>query len=85
MTQRMPGVLAVGGEMKATFCLAKGDYAYMSPHIGDMGNLETLNAFERAVEHFKTLFRIEPEVIACDMHPGYLSSQWAREHDAPTV
>lgn len=75
----MPNVLAVGGELKATFCLTSGSQAYLSPHIGDMGNLETLDAFQRNVDHFQTLFRLSPEIVACDMHPGYASSQWARE------
>lgn len=72
--------LAVGGELKSTFCLAKADYAFMSQHIGDMENLETLTAFGQAVEHFKYIFRVQPEIIACDMHPGYLSTRWAQEH-----
>jgi hydrogenase maturation protein HypF len=75
----VPPLLAVGGELKATFCLTKGRYAYMSQHIGDMENLETLQAFEKAVAHFQALFRIRPQAIAADLHPGYLSSRWARE------
>ncbi|MBW7882327.1 MAG: carbamoyltransferase HypF [Caldilineaceae bacterium] len=71
--------LAVGGELKATFCLTQDDYAFMSQHIGDMENLETLDAFGRAVVHFQQLFRIQPELLVCDMHPAYLSSRWARE------
>lgn len=70
-------VLAAGGEIKSTFCLAKDGYAFMSQHIGDMENLETLQAFERAVEHMQKLFRIKPAIIACDLHPGYLSTRWA--------
>jgi hydrogenase maturation protein HypF len=73
-----PIVLAAGGELKATACLAKPPYAYLSQHIGDMGNLETLAAFERAQEHLRLLFRAEPAVVACDTHPGYLSVAWAR-------
>jgi hydrogenase maturation protein HypF len=72
--------LAVGGELKATFCLAHGDHAFMSQHIGDMQTLETTVAFERALAHMQTLFRIEPQVIAADLHPGYLSTQWAERH-----
>ena len=75
----VPPVLAVGGELKSTFCLAKDSHAFMSQHIGDMENLETLQAFEASVAHFKSIFRIEPEVIACDLHPGYLSTQWAEK------
>ena len=73
-------ILAVGGELKATFCLTKNKHAYMSQHIGDMQNLETLHAFEHAVGHFQEIFRVEPEIIACDQHPGYLSTQWAKDH-----
>ena len=72
--------LAAGGELKATFCLAVDEHAFMSQHIGDMQNLETLQAFERAMQHMQSLFRISPEIIAADLHPGYLSSQWAEAH-----
>ena len=75
--------LATGGELKATFCLAAGRDGFMSQHIGDMENLETLDAFTAAVGHFTGLFRIEPELIACDMHPGYLSTKWALERGLP--
>lgn len=79
--------LAVGGELKATFCLTTGDHAFMSQHIGDMENLETLEAFSHAVDHFETIFRTRPEVLACDRHPGYLSTRWARERagDRPLI
>lgn len=79
LSRTVPCVLAAGGELKATFCLTKDRHAYMSQHIGDMGNLETLRAFERAVAHFMTLFRARPERIACDLHPGYLSTRWAEQ------
>ncbi len=84
-----PVVLATGAELKATACLAKPPYAYLSQHIGDMGNLETLGAFKRAQEHLRLLFRAEPALVACDTHPGYLSVEWARrfaqEHGLPLV
>ncbi len=69
--------LATGGELKATFCLASDDHAFMSQHIGDMENLETLDAFAAAVDHMERLFRITPRIIATDLHPGYLSGRWA--------
>ena len=75
----LPNILAVGGELKAAFCLTREDYAFMSQHIGDMENLETLRAFEKSFEQMKNLFRITPEIIACDKHPNYLSSNWARK------
>lgn len=73
-----PPILAVGGELKATFCLTRGRHGFMSQHIGDMANLETLEAFERAVEHMTALFATVPEVLAADAHPRYLSAEWAR-------
>ncbi|HEY0163670.1 MAG TPA: carbamoyltransferase HypF, partial [Edaphobacter sp.] len=73
-----PALLGAGGELKATFCLARGRRAYMSQHIGDMENLETQAAYERSLEQMRRLFRIQPEVVACDLHPGYLSSLWAK-------
>jgi hydrogenase maturation protein HypF len=79
LPRRVPTVLAVGGELKATFCLTRGHHAYLSQHVGDMENLETLRAFEQGFAHFQALFRATPERIVCDAHPGYLSSRWAAE------
>ncbi len=79
----VPPILATGGELKATFCLTAGRDGFMSQHIGDMENLETLEAFTAAVDHFTDLFRIEPEMVACDMHPGYLSTKWALGRGLP--
>lgn len=75
----VPPVLAVGAELKATFCVAQGRDAYLSQHIGDMESLETLAAYERAVAHLLSLFAIEPSLVAVDPHPGYLSSRWGRD------
>jgi len=82
LARPVPPTLAVGGELKATFCLADGTNAFMSQHIGDMENIETLDAFTAAVEHMTGLFRIEPELVIADMHPRYLSTRWAQEHYA---
>lgn len=71
--------LAVGGELKNTFCLGADHAAFLSQHIGDMETLETLRAFEQSVAHFQKIFEIRPELIVCDRHPNYLSSRWARE------
>lgn len=76
-------VLAVGGELKATFCLAQGREAFVSAHLGDMENLETLEAFERAYQHLSKLLGIVPEQIYCDAHPQYLSSWWAQRQGLP--
>ncbi len=71
-------VLAVGGELKNTFCITSGDHAWVSQHIGDMENLETLDAFGATVELFETMYAVAPDVVAADAHPRYLSSRWAR-------
>ncbi len=70
-------ILACGGELKNTFCLTRGQYAFMSHHIGDLENLETLTSFEEGIKHFKKLFYIEPKAVAYDLHPDYLSTQYA--------
>ncbi|HEX2782885.1 MAG TPA: carbamoyltransferase HypF [Ilumatobacteraceae bacterium] len=72
--------LAVGGELKNTCCIASGRRAWVSQHIGDMENLETLGAFERTVDGFQRMYAVEPTVIASDRHPGYLTRRWAVEH-----
>jgi len=73
----VPPTLAVGSELKATFCVANGRRAWLSQHIGDVENLETLEALERGVEAFRLMYDIDPVVLAVDMHPGYLSRAWA--------
>ncbi|MGQ9524326.1 MAG: carbamoyltransferase HypF [Armatimonadota bacterium] len=73
-----PDVLACGAEQKNTFCLARGDAAVLSQHIGDMDNAETADYFERAVEHFKALFQAKPTALAHDLHPGYRATAYAR-------
>lgn len=70
-------VLACGAELKNTFCLTHEGYAFMSHHVGDLENLETLEAFEEGIEHFKRLFRLSPAIIAHDLHPEYLSTKYA--------
>jgi hydrogenase maturation protein HypF len=79
-----PQILATGPELKNTFCLTKDNYAFLSHHIGDMENYETLQSFEDGMEHFEKLFRIEPEAIACDLHPNYLATRYAQERAQST-
>jgi hydrogenase maturation protein HypF len=77
-------VLACGAELKNTFCLTRDNHAFLSQHIGDMENEETLEHFENTVELYKRLFRVQPEVIACDLHPEYLPSKYAHTLSAET-
>ena len=74
-------VLGCGAELKSTFCLARGDRAWVGQHIGDLKNWETLSSFREGVEHFERLFGVEPEVVAHDLHPDYLSTGYAQERE----
>ena len=74
-----PAVLAVGGELKNTFCLTDGSRAYLSGHIGDMATWETLRAFERAVGQLSEI-RGTAVRLAADLHPGYHTRSWAERH-----
>ncbi|HEV2061393.1 MAG TPA: carbamoyltransferase HypF, partial [Solirubrobacteraceae bacterium] len=70
-------VLACGAELKSTFCLARGRHAWVSHHIGDLRNWETLLSYREGVEHFERLFAVAPEVVVHDLHPDYLSTSYA--------
>jgi hydrogenase maturation protein HypF len=72
-------ILGCGAEEKNTFCLTRDNFAFVSQHIGDMENLETLEHFQNTIELYKKLFRIKPEIIAHDMHPEYLPTKYAKE------
>lgn len=80
----MPGarrvVLAVGGELKNTCCVADGAHAWVSQHVGDMENLATQRAFESVAAQFQAMYAVTPDVVAHDLHPGYHTTAWAREH-----
>jgi hydrogenase maturation protein HypF len=72
--------LAVGADLKNTCALAKGRYAWVSQHIGDMDDLSTLDALTRTEGHLELLTGVRPETVVADLHPGYRSSRWARRH-----
>ncbi len=80
-----PEVLAVGADLKNTFTLTKEHYAVVSQHIGDMENYETLCFFEEVLENLKSLYRITPVHIAADLHPLYMSRQWAEKQGLPVT
>lgn len=84
----LPGthtVLAVGGELKNTFCLAHDDVAHVSAHIGDMGSLASQQAFDRSVQQMLTMQRCEPMLVVCDMHPNYATTAWAERSEYPVL
>ena len=72
-------VLACGAELKNTFALARGRHVFVSHHIGDLENAETLRSFTEGIEHFRRLFDVDPQVVAHDLHPEYLSTKYAVE------
>ncbi len=72
-------VLGCGAELKNTFCLANESRAFVSHHIGDLENAETLRSFTEGIEHFRRLFEIDPQLIAHDLHPDYLSTKYAAD------
>lgn len=78
----VPALIAAGSELKNTFCITNRNYAFLSHHIGDMENYDTLQSFEQGIEHFERLFRVKPEAIAYDLHPNYLATQYALERAA---
>ncbi|WP_326945675.1 carbamoyltransferase HypF [Amycolatopsis sp. NBC_01307] len=74
-------LLGCGAELKNTFCLAKGRHAFLSHHIGDLENYETLKSFTEGITHFERLFAVDPVLVAHDLHPEYLSTKYALEQD----
>jgi len=78
-------MLACGADLKNTFCLTKGDSAFLSQHTGDMQNFETMDSFERGIELYKQLFQIEPELVVHDLHPDYLSTRYAMSLELPKI
>lgn len=78
-------VLAIGGELKNTFCVAVNDLFYLSPYVGDLADLRTVEALEETVQRFQTLLEVEPEAVVCDLHPRYNSTVVARELGLPVV
>ncbi len=75
----MPPILATGAELKNTFCLTRQQYAFISHHIGDLENFETLRSFEEGIRHYERLFYIKPEMLVADLHPDYLSTRYAQQ------
>jgi hydrogenase maturation protein HypF len=73
-----PPILATGAQLKNTLCLLRGREAFMSQHVGDLEHLETLAFFELTAGHLQRILEAGAGIIACDLHPDYLSTQWAQ-------
>jgi hydrogenase maturation protein HypF len=78
-------ILAVGGELKSTFCVARGADAFLSPHLGDLDTELAYTAFRTDIELYLAMLGVEAEVVAHDLHPEYLSTKWALEQDGELV
>jgi len=81
----LPKVLAVGGHLKNTVAIAAGKQVFLSQHVGDLDTPEARQAFERAIDDLCRLYRFQPEVVACDLHPDYASTRWAQSSGLPVV
>lgn len=79
------GLIAVGAELVNSFCVGKGDLAFLSQHIGDLKNLGTFEFFTESMTRYKNLFRIQPQLMVCDLHPDYLSSKYAAQAGLPLM
>lgn len=79
------GVLAVGGELKNAFCIARGNMAYLAPHIGDMEDVRSQAALRESIALFSRMLESKVQLVVCDMHPGYHTSAMAGELDLPLV
>ena len=85
VSRQVEGILATGAELVNCFCIGKGNQALLSQHIGDLKNMETYSFFAESIDKYRQLFRFEPALIAADLHPNYLSSRYAEDHDIPVL
>ncbi|HAR62319.1 MAG TPA: carbamoyltransferase HypF [Candidatus Margulisbacteria bacterium] len=78
-------ILAVGAELKNTFAINRGDTIFVGPHIGDLKNIETFRFFKESILDYQRKFGLVPDILACDKHPQYLSSEWAKGKELPVI
>jgi hydrogenase maturation protein HypF len=81
----VPPMLAAGAELKGAVCVANRDQAFLSQHIGDLQNSSTCDSFRHTIDHLANILEIKPELVACDLHPDYLSSLYAAESGLPVI
>ncbi|OQY13536.1 MAG: carbamoyltransferase HypF, partial [Desulfobacteraceae bacterium 4572_187] len=85
LKKKVPPILACGAELKNTICLTKEDRAFLSQHIGDLENPATYEFFQLTIRHMKRILDINPEMIACDLHPDYMSTRYAMEQSKAEI
>ena len=82
---KLPPVLAVGAHQKNAIAASVGDQVFVSQHIGDLETEEAFDAFRRVIESFKKLYDFAPQAVACDLHPNYLSTEYAHRSGRPVI
>jgi hydrogenase maturation protein HypF len=85
VSRALPPLLAVGAHLKSAVAIAIGHNVYLSQHIGDLDTYESRRAFASAIDDLCRLYRFRPEAVACDLHPDYASTAWARESGLPVI
>ncbi len=80
LPEKIPELLACGAELKNSFCLTRGGKSFPGQHIGDLTGPKNLLFYEESIAHFEDVFEIQPAVVACDFHPDYLSTSYARKY-----
>ena len=85
LRESLPPILAVGGELKNAICISRGRYAFLGQHIGDLENLSAFDFFQESISHFQKILEVRPEIIAFDLHPAYLATQWAKKQQEPKL
>jgi len=85
LPDRAPPLVAAGAELKSTFCVAHAREAYLSAHLGDLDSEASYRAFLADLELYLSMLRVEPELVAHDLHPEYLATKWALDQDAELV
>jgi hydrogenase maturation protein HypF len=83
LKEAIPSILAVGGHLKNTIAISVGNNIFLSQHIGDLENKESLQAFRQVIDSFKNIYHLNPAQIAADLHPDYLSTKFAQESGLP--
>lgn len=78
LNKKMPKILSCGGGLKSTVCLTRNNDAFLSQHIGDLDNAKVYDFFQDSIDHLKDILDIQPAIIAHDMHPGYMSTDYAK-------
>jgi len=80
-----PCVLAMGGHLKATVTVTRGREAFVSQHVGDLDRMETIRFYDETIRHQLSILDVRPDIVACDLHPDYLSTRLAEERDLPLI